>query len=172
MPLKKYLPTKDDLRKVRSLRFLGDVLFQQNLWHMNRHSVSYAVLVGAVCCFLPIPFQMIPAVLAGIYIGCNIPITLMIVWISNPITMAPMMYFAYRVGVGLLGQPNELSGFEFSLEWLATQMSAIWQPLLLGCLVTGLTLGVAGFAGVRLYYRWRIARYWQRRRERNRIKAD
>ncbi len=169
MPLPNYLPTKDDLRKVRSLRFLGDVLFQQNLWHMNRQSVSYAVLVGAICCFLPIPFQMIPAVLACIYIRCNVPITLMIVWISNPITMAPMMYFAYRVGVALLGQDDNLAGFEFSLEWLATQMSTIWQPLLLGCLVSGITVGVTGFVAVRLYYRWRIARYWQKRRRRNRL---
>ena len=167
--MKRYLPTREDVRKLKSLRFLGDMLFQPNLWHMNRHSVSYAVLVGSICCFLPIPFQMLPGVLTCIWVRCNVPITLMIIWISNPLTMGPMMYFAYRVGVFLLGQPKNLQSLEFSLEWLTQQLVVIWQPLLVGCLACGGTIGLAGFIAVRLYYRWKISRYWQQRRERNRI---
>jgi uncharacterized protein (DUF2062 family) len=164
--LKKYLPTKDQLRSQKSLRFLGDVIFENNLWHFNRHSVSYAVLVGLFCCFLPMPFQMIPGVFLCVWVGANIPLAVALIWISNPITIPAMFYATYRLGTLLLGHENRVDSVSLSWEWLSGQLANVWQPLLLGSLVTGITLGVLGFIGVRLYWRWRISRYWHQRRRR------
>jgi len=169
MQYKKYLPTREQLREIKSLHWLGDVIFESNLWHFNRHSVSYAVLIGSICCFLPIPFQMIPGVLVSIVIKCNVPIAIAIIWISNPITMGPMMYFAYRVGLIMLGRDSGTVGIEFNVEWLLSQIEFIWQPLLLGCFTSGLVMGLAGFALVRLYWRWKISQYWIKRRQRNKV---
>jgi uncharacterized protein (DUF2062 family) len=169
MRIKKHLPSREQLRQTKSLRFLGEMIFEPNLWHFNRHSVSYAVLIGSVCCFLPIPFQMIPCVLLCVAIRCNVPLSVAIVWISNPITMTPMMYFAYRVGSWILGLDGHIDPVNLTLEWLQEQIAVIWLPLLLGCLVSGFTMGIAGFTIVRLYWRWRISRYKlarQRRRQR------
>jgi uncharacterized protein (DUF2062 family) len=166
--VKKYLPTKDQVRRQRSLRFLGDVLFENNLWHFNRHSVSYAVLVGWFCCFLPIPFQMVPGLMICIWVGANVPLTVAIIWISNPLTIPAMFYASYRLGAWLLGIPSNVSTISLSWDWLSGQIGAIWQPLLLGSLVTGATLGLISFASVRLYWRWRVNREWARRRARNR----
>lgn len=166
MPYKKYLPTREHLREIKSLRFLGEKIFEPNLWHINRHSVSYAVLIGSICCFLPIPFQMIPCVLLCIVIRCNVPISVLIVWISNPITMTPMMYFAYKVGTWTLGRETQLQSIEISFEWLSNQLGIVWQPLVLGSLVCGFTMGIIGFASVRLYWRWKISRDWRKRRAR------
>ena len=165
--MKKYLPTKDQVRRQRSLRFLGDVLFENNLWHFNRHSVSYAMLVGWFCCFLPIPFQMVPGLMICIWVGANVPLTLAIIWISNPLTIPPMFYASYRLGAWLLGVPSNVSTISLSWDWLSGQIGAIWQPLILGSLVVGTTLGLIGFASVRLYWRWRVNREWSRRRSRN-----
>lgn len=164
--MKKYLPTKDQLRSQKSLRFLGDVIFENNLWHFNRHSVSYAVLVGLFCCFLPMPFQMIPGVFLCVWVGANIPLAVALIWISNPITIPAMFYATYRLGTLLLGHENRVDSVSLSWEWLSGQLANVWQPLLLGSLVTGITLGVLGFIGVRLYWRWRISRYWHQRRRR------
>lgn len=161
---KRYLPTKDQLRKARSLRFLGEMIFEPNLWHFNRHSVSYAFLVGLFCCFLPMPFQMVPAVLLCIWIRCNVPLTIALVWISNPITMGPMFYSTYKLGTWILGEPSEVSRISLSMEWLSAQFSVVWQPLVLGSLLTGLVLGSMGFVGVRLYWRYKVARNWSMRR--------
>ena len=166
MSFKKYLPTREHLREMKSLQFLGERIFEPNLWHLNRYSVSYAVLLGGICCFLPIPFQMIPCVLLCIMIRCNVPVALLIVWISNPITMPPMMYFAYRVGNAILGRTNEFESINLSIGWLTAQIAVVWQPVLLGALVCGFSLGIAGFITVRLYWRWKISRYWRRRRTR------
>ncbi len=166
---KKYLPTRDQLREIRALRFLGEVIFEPNLWHINRYSVSWAVFFGSICCFLPIPFQMIPCLLICVTVRCNVPIAVAIVWISNPITMPPMMYFAYRVGAAILGENSEPVSVEISLQWLASQFAIVWQPLLLGTLVSGFTMGTTGFIVVRLYWRWKISRYWRMRRARMKL---
>jgi len=93
-------------------------------------------------------------------------VTILLVWFSNPITMGPMMYFAYRVGLVLLGQDSQLALEAPNFQWFMDQIGQIWQPLILGCLICGSVVGVAGFVAVRLYYRWRITRYKQRKRSR------
>jgi len=169
MSLKKYLPTREQLRAQKSLRFLGEMIFEPNLWHMNRHSVSWAFWVGIFCCFLPIPFQMIPCLFICIWIRCNVPISIALVWISNPITMPPMMYATYRLGLLILDQPSQVEGIEISVEWFTAKLSEVWQPLLLGSLLTGFALGALGFMSVRLYWRWRVTRYWYSRRQRKKL---
>ena len=172
MDFKKHLPSKDQLRATKSLRFLGDVIFEPNLWHFNRHSVSFAMLVGGFCCFLPIPFQMIPCVFLVMWLKGNLPLSIGLVWISNPITMPAMMYFTYRVGISLLGQTDTLTAIPDSIDQLFEQIAQVWQPLILGSLITGLTTGLIGFVLVRVYWRWKVARNWSMRRLRNKLKHE
>ena len=169
MPYRKHLPTREQLRRTQSLRFLGDVIFEPNLWHFNRHSVSFAFLVGLFCCFLPIPFQMVPCVLLAVWIRCNIPVAIALVWLSNPITMPPLFYATYRFGAWILGREREVSRINVSWEWLSGQFAVVWEPLLLGSLLTGITLGSIGFVAVRIYWRYKVARHWSMRRLRRSI---
>lgn len=163
MNMKKYLPTRQQLRETKSLRFLGDRIFDKNLWRFNRHSLSYAVLVGTFFCFMPMLFQSIPAIMLCIWLRCNVPVTIAVIWVSNPITMPPMMYFAYRVGQWLLGKDSTPRPDNFTLESFLSQISELWQPLLLGCVVCGAFFGIIGFVGVRLYFRWRAVAYLRRK---------
>ena len=162
--MKKYLPSREQLKNTKSLQFLGDRIFEPNLWHFNRYSLSLAAFVGGMCCFLPIPFQMIPCVFICIAVRCNIPLAVAIVWVSNPITMGPMMYFAYLVGSWMLGTQLEVTPLEPSLDWFLGHLAEVWQPLILGCFFCGLVTGTVGFVAIRLYYRWRIYRYKERKR--------
>lgn len=164
MPYRKYLPTRERVRSIRALRFLGDVVFEPNLWHFNRHSVSFALLIGLFCCFLPIPFQMVACVFICIWIRCNIPIALVCVWISNPFTMPPMFFATYKLGTWILGQPNEVSRISLSWEWLSAQIGVVWAPLILGSLITGIATGSIAFVIARLWWRWRVSKEWSRRR--------
>jgi hypothetical protein len=69
-----------------------------------------------------------------------------------------MMYFSYRVGLSILGT-EQSTLLNPSLEWFINQLNVIWQPLIVGSLACGIAFGMAGFIAIRLYYRWRIARY-------------
>jgi uncharacterized protein (DUF2062 family) len=105
-------------------------------------------------------------VLLCVFLHCNIPLSIALVWISNPITMPPIFYFTYRLGTLMLDRPNTVTSIELSVEWLSQQLAAVWQPLILGSLVCGLSLGSLAFVIVRLYWRWKISRYWFKRKSR------
>lgn len=161
--LKSFLPRPDHLRKVKSLSWLGHLLFDPDLWHFSRRSTANGALIGSICCFLPIPFQMVPCALLCVSARANVPLAFVLVWVSNPVTMPVMFYFAYRVGALVLGTPEVPFDIELSVDWMLTQFGRIWQPLLLGSLVCGFTMGIVLFVGIRLYWRWRIVRRWQQR---------
>ena len=159
--IRKYLPTPERLRNEPSLRWLGTVLRDPNLWHLNRRSLSGAAFIGVFSAMLPIPFQMIVAALLAMRFKCNLPAAVLLVWISNPVTYVPIFYFNYRVGAWLRGLPMELPE-RVNAAWFIEQMVPLW----IGSLVSGLVCGMLAFATVRLLYRMAIQRSWERRRQR------
>ncbi|MCW5588678.1 MAG: DUF2062 domain-containing protein [Legionellales bacterium] len=160
---KKISPNADSLREHKHLRFLGRLLHDPLLWHFNRRGVAWAFTVGLFCMYLPVPFQMIWAALLAIVIRANVPISVVLVWVTNPITMPPMLYFAYKVGAFLLGLPPSPVQLEFSLEWLMNQLAYIWEPLLLGSVICGLVCGIVGQIIIRVLWRCVVARAWKKR---------
>ena len=56
--------------------------------------------------------------------GCNVPLAIALVWISNPITIPPLFYFTYRLGTLILGEPETVGSIELSLTWLSGQIGS------------------------------------------------
>ncbi len=139
---------------------------------MNRRTVSGAAFIGLFCMYLPIPFQMVVAGVLAIASRCNLPMSIALVWISNPLTMGPMFYFAYRLGAWLLDRPLEVGSFEPSFSWLVDNAGALGYPLLFGCLVCGWVAGLTGFVVMRVIWRMHVVRRWRERRAaRRKIKS-
>jgi len=170
--LRKYLPDPHKITSSRSLRIFGNLLHEPNLWHMNRKSVSMAFLVGLFFMWVPLPSQMILAAGAAIIIRCNLPISVALVWITNPLTMGPMFYFAYQLGNWMLGLPPNNLEFEASFDWIKQQMEVIWQPFLLGCFTLGISSSIIGFFGMRLLWRLHIVQYIKEKKRRFINKID
>lgn len=169
--IRKYLPHPERVRRHKHLRLFGERLHEPNLWHLNRASVSRAVAIGLFMAFIPIPFQMVPAALGAILFAANLPMAVALVWITNPLTMPPVFYFCYRVGAWLLDTPAREFQFELSLAWFGTELLRVWEPLLLGCLLTAITAAAAGYYAVRGLWRRHVRRDWEERRARNRARA-
>ncbi|MDC3332998.1 DUF2062 domain-containing protein [bacterium] len=142
--LQRFLPSPDKLKTHKSLGLLGRYLQDPNIWHLNRHSVATATLVGLFVAFIPLPTQMIIAAGMAIILRANLPVSIAIVWITNPITMVPIYYFAYKVGTTLLGIDPQPFEFEPSIDWIKSSWGDTLQPLLFGCLVCGLFFGLIG----------------------------
>ena len=162
--LRRYLPDKNWIREHRHLRVFGDRLHDPNLWHLNRRSVAGAMGIGVFTAFIPVPGQMLIAAAAAIWLRINLPVAVVMVWITNPVTVPPMFFFTYKVGTWMLGTPRHKFTFELSLNWLMSETRAIWLPLLVGSLFVGALLGIAVYAAVRLTWRMYIIR--KRRRVR------
>lgn len=151
--LKKYLPNAEQIRANKSLNVLGSLLYDPNLWHLNRHSVAGAVAVGLFFCYIPIPLQMLQAAIFAIIFRVNLPLAVSGVWVTNPVTIPPMFYVAYAVGAWLLGIEPQTFQFQFSMDWLFLELGARWRPFLLGCLVMASLSALIGYYATHLLWR-------------------
>ena len=125
-----------------------------------------AFFVGLFVAFMPIPGQMILAALLAVLFSCNLPLSVGLVWITNPVTMPAIFYMAYKVGAMLIDVPVQDVEFELSFYWLTHSLLAIWKPFLLGCLVSGLFFGSLGYFVLSMLWRWRVAHHWHQRKRR------
>jgi uncharacterized protein (DUF2062 family) len=162
--IKRYLPDHQTLRTHRHLQMFGARLHDPNLWHLNRRSASGAFAVGLFVAFVPLPLQMLLAAALAIVTRVNLPVSVALVWITNPLTMAPVFYFCYRVGTWILNEPGPAPSFEFSVAWLQSELASIWQPLLLGSLLTGIASAVLGYCAVRGLWRLNLVSSYRRRK--------
>ena len=160
------MPDVQRIRQHKHLRFLGALLHDPNLWHLNRRSAAGACGVGLFWAFMPIPLQTIPAAITAVILRVNLPISVALVWITNPLTMAPVFYFTYKLGNWILGRTPQPVHFQLSVDWFKTSLGAIWQPFLLGSVTLSIVAGVLGYFAMRGAWSWHVRREYRRRRQR------
>lgn len=162
--LKRFFPSPDQIKRNKSLRFLAPLFSKPNLWHINRRAVARAFLVGVFTAFLPLPFQMGIAAFLAFYVNANVPISVGLVWISNPVTMPPLFYATYLLGNWMLGGESGDFSIELSVEWMLNELGELWAPLFVGSLTTGLVLAVISYFSMHLAWRLHVAHNWKKRR--------
>ncbi len=157
--------------KTPSYRFatMNRRLHDSNLWHFGRRPVAGGVGLGLFLSFIPIPIQMILAMPAALLMRVNLPVTFTAIWVSNPITFAPMFIFAFKVGSWITGYESVQTGipFEASFDGITAILSDIWYPLVVGCFVCGISAGAVGNLAVRWLWRMHLV-YLRRKRRKDR----
>ena len=162
--LKRFAPKRQQIEKHRHLQVLGYILHEPNIFHLTRRSAAGGVAVGLFLAFIPLPGQMLLAVLLSLLFRVNMPLAIACVWLSNPVTIAPLFFLAHKTGGWLLNAPVKQVQFEPSMGWLAETLAEIWQPLLLGSLTLGTLAALAGYTLIRLLWRLSIVRQWEERK--------
>lgn len=168
--LKRITPDRAKVSQHKHLRVFGRLLHDPNLWHLNRHSASGAVAVGLFVMYAPPLGQMFVAAAIAIALRVNLPISVALVWITNPVTIPPMYYFAYLIGARILGKPIDAFHVTFWLDW--HNWLDILGPLSLGCFVCGIGCSVIGYLAVQAIWRWHLMRQIRLRRARYRDAAS
>ena len=163
--LKSLLPSPAKLRRSGTLDVLGDWVYESNLWHINRYSASMAFFVGLFLAFIPVPGQMLLAALAAVVLRCNLPLSVGLVWLTNPLTVPAIFFLSYQVGALLIDVPVEDVQFELTMEWFSSGLAMVWKPLVVGCLLCGLFFGSLGYFIVNVLWRYRVARQWRKRKK-------
>ena len=165
--LSKFMPDRDTILNSKSLKIFGKILHDPNLWHLNRVSVANAFAVGLFFAWIPVPFQMFLAAGGAILFHANLPLAISWVWLTNPITMPPLFFFAYKVGAFVLSVPaKDKFSFHLSLEWFASAVQDKWQPFLLGCFICACVSALIGSVSIRLIWRYFTVKSWKSRKKR------
>lgn len=169
---RRLLPSHESVKGNRWLRPFANSLLHPRLWHLNRHSVASAVSVGLFCGLIPGPLQMFSAALACMVLRANLPLALVTTLYSNPLTIVPLYFVAYFIGVPLTGgsmddfvDPPTIGDLGF-MEWATAFLEwtvGLGKPLAIGLLVLASGLAVGGYFATRAIYRWWLIRAWRRR---------
>ncbi len=174
--LKRHSPSAHSIRENKVLSMLGEGLHRPNLWLFNRSSVARAFAIGLFCTWIPFPLQTVIAALLAIYYRANLPLSVALVFISNPVTIPPMFYFAYKLGSVMLGIELQAIEMDLSWNWFTSILGQIWQPLLFGCLILAIVSSAVGYFTINTLWRKGVKNRWkertQKRHERKKDRAS
>lgn len=142
------------------------LLHDRRLWGISRRNVVPAFALGLFIGFLPVPGQMLIAALCALALRINIPVAALASLVNNPLTAGPLYFLAYRVGLKVLSLQPQPFAFEMSFVWISDRFLAIWQPLVLGCVLLGSLAALVGYVALDLLWRASLADYWAAKRQR------
>lgn len=163
---KRYLPDPHLIAGNPRLKLLHPIMAVPGIWHFGRRHVAGGVSLGLALAFVPIPIQQVLSIPFAILFRVNLPAAIGAVWVSNPLTFAPIFYFCYRVGLAVTGAERAPFHLEFSLSGMGASLSGVAGPLLTGCLVCGVTAAIAGNLAVRLVWRMMLVARMREKRAR------
>lgn len=152
--LRRVLPDPAKLRQRWFLRPFRALLHDPALWATHRRNVLRSLALGIFICFIPFPVHTALAAVTALYLRINVPVAILASWLSNPLTIGPMYYGAYRLGLAVTGSSTGISRSEFSVDHLEALAEQVWQPLIVGCLIAGSTLSLLAY--------WVLNRLWIR----------
>jgi uncharacterized protein (DUF2062 family) len=165
----RFLPTREQIRNHRWLRWIGPRLQHPRLWRWSRHGVALGVALGVFFGLL-IPVAQIPVSAgAAVALRANLPAAIASTLVTNPVTFGPIYYGAYRVGAWVTGEaaPQQpmLQGPPAHAEagfW--ERVRRLGKPLLVGLAITATVSGLLAY-GV-IHVGWRLWLRHRRRRSR------
>lgn len=163
--IQRFLPNPRKIANSKAVQVFGSVGQQANLWHLNRRSASRAFAIGLFVAFLPIPMQMVVSAALAIYFRANLPLSVALVWISNPITMPAMFYASYQFGAFVLGRSTEPFLFELSWAWFMASLGSVAPAFILGCLLLGSLAAITSFITIRVLWRQAAIKAWRERQK-------
>jgi len=162
-------PSREEVLDSRWLRPFGKRIRQSDLWRFTRRSVPRAVFAGLfIGIFLMVPgLQIFGAALLAIPLRANIPISVAMTFLSNPLTTPFFLYAAIEVG-SRIGFQTDLATFlalrgESISRWVEWLLSDAAPALVSGLFLIGLGVALVGYIVSLVGWRWWVARKWRQR---------
>ena len=178
---RKYLPSHSSIVENRFLAMFGTLLTHHNLWHLHRRSVAGGVAIGLFTGLIPGPLQILTGTLLAIIFRVNLPAMVLGTLWTNPLTIVPIYIVAYNIGSVVLGHgptpdapapaPLQHDGWLDMVPALIAWIGSMGKPLVLGLVLLGLFVSVAGYFAVRGAWRLYVVRAWRKRAAQRRARA-
>jgi uncharacterized protein len=177
--LRRVLPSYETVRNNHHIARFGDRLQHHNLWHLHRRSVAGGVAAGMFAGLIPgsNPVQFTAGAILALIFKVNLPVAVLVTLYSNPFTIVPLYYMAFKLGqlvmlqggsalpafpagfggIGLLERLSE------AFHWLLS----VGKPLLIGIPLLALVLALIGYFVTDWAWRLGVMWQWRQRRIRN-----
>jgi len=111
-----------DNRPVTEPNWWQRTLMNPAIWHLNRRSAAGGAAVGLFVSWLPLPLQMVVAAVLAVILRVHVPVAVVMVWFTNPLTVVPQQ-------AGFAAWPTLLTGCVF----LAMVSAVLGYYAMLGC---------------------------------------
>jgi len=166
--LRRFIPNRRKIRSYKYLKIFGKLHLDPNLWHWYRSSVAMAGSIGLFTAFMPIPFQMVMAATLAIIFRANLPVAITLVWITNPITISPIIFFAYKIGIHIMAHAPEQLAVESNWWMIGAKFSQYWQPVLVGLFTCAIVSAIIINVIIRLTWHLCVLLGWEIKHHRDR----
>lgn len=159
---------------MKLMKIFGQRTLNPLLWYINRKSISKAIFIGTFWGMLPLPFHSILIVLTVLLFEVNLPISLCLAWLTNPLTLVPILYVGFWLGakifqVNMIDQ-DMIMGVLHQISHVITHFGeghidlSFAKILLSGLMLEALIFALIFFILTRLIWRWNIILHYRRRR--------
>ena len=148
--LKKYSPKRENV----NLGWLNKHLTDPELWKWNKKTIAKAFAIGFFCAFLPMPAHTLLVAILAVLFSANVLLSILIVWVNNPITMVPIYYFTYKLGASIMGIEID-PDFEFSFGYLMDNFGATTIALWIGGIVVSIVSAILGYFTIITIYKYK-----------------
>ncbi|MEQ1773650.1 MAG: DUF2062 domain-containing protein [Burkholderiales bacterium] len=169
--LRRVLPSHESIRDNRYLARFGNRLQHHNLWHLRRRSVAGGIAAGMFAGLIPgsNPVQFAAGAFLAITFKVNLPLSTLVTLYSNPFTIVPLYWTAFKLGqLALWQDAGELPAIAMGLEgkgfteWIPAALhwlGGVGKPLLVGLPLLALLLALVGYFATD--WAWRLGVMWQ-----------
>ncbi len=178
--LRKYLPTAEAIFQYRVFRWMKPVLGHPRLWHLHRRSVALGIGIGLVTGMIPLPIQMLVAIVAAIVIRANVPAAAAATWATNPFTFIPLYLLAYQIGAWVTGAtapaavPPDMhwswEGIKHALPQMLSWIEAAGSTLLVGLAILCTLMALGGYLATMVIWRFTVTLAWRNRAKLRRLR--
>lgn len=159
-------PERDAVLSHRWLRPIANRLTPPEVWCFNRRSVARGVALGLFAGFImPVGQIVLAALFAGAARG-NLLVAAVVTLVTNPFTVPPIYYAAYRTGAFVLGHADANANPSVNADRILDIVVSASVPILFGLLLFAITSAIIGFLIVHVAWRVSLRLKWRRRAHR------
>lgn len=150
---------RETILRSRWLRPFAHLFSHPSLWHLNRRSVPRALAIGLFAAFaLPVGQFALAAFLA-VPLRANVPLSAVATLVTNPLTMPPIYYAAYRLGSFLLKHSNREA--DELAKSLGSRLLDVSGPTALGLLIFAIVSAATAYIVGAAWWRLRLVKRWR-----------
>ena len=171
----RWLPSVERVKQSRVMALFGQQILHPQIWYVNRRSITKAMFVGTFLGLIPLPFHGVLIIAAVLLLRINLPLCLALSWLSNPITVVPIIYAGFWTGTQVFDvqMVNEamIKGVLHQVShWLSHWGQghvdlSLAKILMVGTLLLAFLSASLVALSTNLLWRWSVIRHWKKRQQ-------